>query len=353
MQQQGAQTRISQAVTLENALSNLFPEFNKLSLAEKALFMKIVDTKLEEEGGLELTNENLMKMLEDAKAQYQSILDSVKKLYDDVKAETTSAKEEESMMNDLSTSIVELEKKVGFDLRRLSYLLSVAGFVADKFNVATALELMNQLNSLTPQQLHRTFILTQPQLETITNITPLLKEIIVKLNNGVKPKDLLDLATQIRVALEKMGINLDVEQLIRVINALQTITKEFNVKISDLASLIAVNDVNGLTVIPVPIISNIKSLITFTQAGINNEITGNTTSVGTEEIPETTLAVGTIPLQGTMLQQLQQLLTPPPAVPPNANATESGTQGGGLTIPPSYSTPQFASYQSKQQYLII
>jgi len=352
-QQQGTQEEISQIATLENALSKLFPDFNKLSSAEKALFMKIVNAKLEEEGGLALTNENLMKMLEDAKAQYQSILDSVKKLYDDVKAETTSAKEEKSVTNNLSTSIVELEKKVGFDLRRLSYLLSVASFVADKFNVATALELMNQLNSLTPQQLHRTFILTQPQLETITNITPLLKEIIVKLNNGVKPKDLLDLATQIRVALEKMGINLDVEQLIRVINALQTITKEFNVKISDLASLIAVNDVNGLTVIPVPIISNIKSLITFTQAGINNEITGNTTSVGTEEIPETTLAVGTIPLQGTMLQQLQQLLTPPPAVPPNANATESGTQGGGLTIPPSYSTPQFASYQSKQQYLII
>jgi len=353
VQQQGVQTNVSITTTLENALSKLFPDFNNLSSAEKALFMKIVNAKLEEEGGLALTNENLMKMLEDAKAQYQSILDSVKKLYDDVKAETTSAKEEKSVTNNLSTSIVELEKKVGFDLRRLSYLLSVASFVADKFNVATALELMNQLNSLTPQQLHRTFILTQPQLETITNITPLLKEIIVKLNNGVKPKDLLDLATQIRVALEKMGINLDVEQLIRVINALQTITKEFNVKISDLASLIAVNDVNGLTVIPVPIISNIKSLITFTQAGINNEITGNTTSVGTEEIPETTLAVGTIPLQGTMLQQLQQLLTPPPAVPPNANATESGTQGGGLTIPPSYSTPQFASYQSKQQYLII
>ena len=141
-------------------------------------------------------------------------------------------------------------------------------------------------------------------------------------------------------------------QLIRVINALQTITKEFNLKISDIASLIAVNDVNGLTVIPIPVISNIKSLVTFNQSGTTT-ITGNNITAGTEEIPETTLAVGVIPLQGETLQELQQLLTPPPVVPPNANVSESGTQGGGLTIPPSYSTPQFASYQSKQQYLII
>jgi hypothetical protein len=158
--------------------------------------MKIVDTKLKEEGELSLKGEDLMKALEHAKAQYQAILDSIKKMVSNAKAETTSAKEEESATNDLSTSISELEKKVRFDLQKLSYLLSAVGFVADKFNVATALELINQLNSLTPQQLENAVVLTQPQLETINNIAPLVKEIIVKLNKGVKPKDLLDIATQ-------------------------------------------------------------------------------------------------------------------------------------------------------------
>jgi hypothetical protein len=106
-----------------------------------------------------------------------------------------------------------------------------------------------------------------------------------------------------------MGIPLDAIQLIRVINALQTITKEFNMKISDIASLIAVNDVNGLTVVPVPIISNIKSLITSTQTGNTSTIPGNTITAGTEEIPQTTLSVGTIPVQGQTIELLQQLLT--------------------------------------------
>ncbi len=59
-----------------------------------------------------------------------------------------------------------------------------------------------------------------------------------------------------------MGIILDVEQLIRVINALQTLTQQFKLNIVDIATLIAVNDLNGLLAIPVPIISNIKSLVT-------------------------------------------------------------------------------------------
>ncbi|MCQ4335704.1 MAG: hypothetical protein RXN50_03285, partial [Sulfolobaceae archaeon] len=261
-----------------------------------------------------------------------------------------SSSEEETVLNSLDKGIGELEKKVGFDLRRLSYLLSIASFVADRYNVATAIELINQLNSLTPQQLQQAVILTQPQIETITSITPLLKELIVKLNQGAKTKDVLDIATQIREALEKMGISLDVEQLIRVINALQTLTQQFNLDIADIATLIAVNDLNGLLAIPVPIISNINSLIASTQLE-NSTINENSLSVGTEEIPETTLAVGDIPLQGTTLEQLQQLLQPPPVTPPNA--TVEGNQGGGITVPPSYSTPQTVSYRSRQQYLII
>ena len=123
-------------------------------------------------------------------------------------------------------------------------------------------------------------------------------------------------------------------------------------QISDIASLIAINDVNGLTVIPIPVISGITSLITSTQTGNTTTISGNTTAVGSEEIPETTLSVGNIPLQGATLQQLQQLLTPPPAVPPNATTGEGGN-GGGVAVPPSYSNQQFASYKSKQQYLIL
>jgi len=167
----------------------------------------------------------------------------------------------------------------------------------------------------------------------------------------VKLKDLQGIAVQIRDALQKMGIQLDVEQLLKIINALQTITQQFNLQISDIASLIAINDVNGLTVIPIPVISGITSLITSTQTGNTTTISGNTTAVGSEEIPETTLSVGDIPLQGETLQQLQQLLTPPPAVPPNVN--NEGSQGGGIAIPPSYSNQQFASYKSKQQYLIL
>ena len=109
--------------------------------------------------------------------------------------------------------------------------------MADRYNVATAIELINQLNSLTPQQLQNAVILTQPKIETITKITPLLKELIVKLNQGAETKDVLDIATQIREALEKMGIDLDVEQLIRVINALQTLTQQLKLKISDIAKI--------------------------------------------------------------------------------------------------------------------
>ena len=169
----------------------------------------------------------------------------------------------------------------------------------------------------------------------------------------MKLKDLQGIAVQIRDALEKMGIQLDVEQLLKIINALQTITQQFNLQISDIASLIAINDVNGLTVIPIPVISGITSLITSTQTGNTTTISGNTTAVGSEEIPETTLSVGDIPLQGEALQQLQQLLTPPPAVPPNATTSGGGNGGGGVTVPPSYSTPQTASYRSRQQFLII
>ncbi len=72
------------------------------------------------------------------------------------------------------------------------------------------------------------------------------------MDNGVKPKDLQGLAIQIKDALEKMGIYLDVQQLLRIINALQTITQQFNLKIGDIASLIAINDfANGLSVIPI------------------------------------------------------------------------------------------------------
>ena len=347
-QQEGIQTRISLNITLENILPSLFPDFDKLSPVEKTLFENIVLRQLDDKR--ELTKEDIMNALEDAKAEYQAILDSIRKMVSDVKAET-SGKEEESVLNNLDVSIGELEKKVQFDVQRLSYLLSVASFVADKFNVATAIELINQLNALTPQQLQNTFILTQPQIETISSITPLLKQLIIKLDNGVKTKDLQGLAIQIKDALEKMGIQLDVEQLLRIINALQTITQQFNLQISDIATLIAVNDVNGLSVIPIPIISGITSLITSTQTG-NTTITGNTTAVGSEEIPETTLSVGDIPLQGQTIQQLQQLLTPPPAVPPSAT-TSGGGNGGGVSVPPSYSTPQTVSYRSRQQYLII
>ena len=350
VQQEGIQTRISLNTTIENALSSLFPEFNNLPSTVKTLFENIVARQLDEEG--ELTEGDIMKALEDAKAEYQAILDSIKQMVNDVKTEVKTSSEEENVINNLETGIGELEKKVQFDVQRLSQLLSVAGFVADRFNVATAVELITQLNALTPQQLQHTIILTQPQLETITNIAPLLREVIVKLDKGVKLKDLQGLAVQIRDALEKMGIQLDVEQLLKIINALQTITQQFNLQISDIASLIAINDVNGLTVIPIPVISGITSLITSTQTGNTTTISGNTTAVGSEEIPETTLSVGDIPLQGETIQQLQQLLTPPPAVPPSAT-TSGGGNGGGVAVPPSYSTPQTASYRSKQQYLII
>ncbi|AIZ11344.1 hypothetical protein AVU39_gp10 [Sulfolobus monocaudavirus SMV2] len=45
-------------------------------------------------------------------------------------------------------------------------------------------------------------------------------------------------------------------------------------------------------------------------------------------------------------------MQPPLVTPPNATV-EGNQGGGGINIPPSYSTPQFASYSSKQQYLII
>ena len=347
--QEGIQTRISLNTTIENALSSLFPDFNNLSSTVKTLFENIVLRELGEKG--ELTGEDLMKALEDAKAEYQAILDSIKKMVNDVKTEVKTSSEEESVLENLDTGIGELEKKVQFDVQRLSQLLSIASFVADRFNVATAVELLNQLNALTPQQLQHTLILTQPQLETISSITPTLKELIVKLNNGVKLKDLQGLAVKIKDALEKAGIQIDVQQLLGIINALQTITQQFNLQISDIATLIAVNDVNGLSVIPIPIISNLRSLITSIQTG-NSTISGNTTVVGSEEIPETTLSVGNIPLQGEAIQQLQQLLSTPTATPPNATTT-GGTQGGGITIPPSFSNTQTASYRSKQQFLII
>ena len=332
----------------------MFPDFNNLPSGVKVLFWNIVERLFQEKG--EVSTEDLQNALKDAiekyQTQLQAIFDSLKKIADNVKAETTSSSEEETVLNSLDKGIGELEKKVGFDLQRLSYLLSIASFVADRYNVATAIELINQLNSLTPQQLQQAVILTQPQIETITEITPLLKELIVRLNQGVKTKDVVDIATQIREALEKMGISLDAEQLIRVINALQTLTQQFNLDIADIATLIAVNDLNGLLAIPVPIISNINSLIASTQLENSNTITRNSLSVGTEEIPETTLAVGEIPLQGTTLEQLQQLLQQPPVTPPNATV-EGNQGGGGINLPPSYSTPQFASYSSKQQYLII
>ena len=153
--------------------------------------------------------------------------------------------------------------------------------------------------------------------------------------------------------MEKAGIQIDVEQLLGIINALQTITQQFNLQISDIASLIAVNDVNGLTVIPIPIISGITSLITSIQTGNTTTITGNTTAVGSEEIPETTLSVGNIPLQGEAIQQLQQLLQQPTATPPTATTSEEGGNGGGIAVPPSFSNQQSASYRSKKQYLII
>jgi hypothetical protein len=331
----------------------MFPGFDNLPSGVKVLFWNIVERLFQEKG--EVSTGDLQEALEDAiekyQTQFQSILDSLKKMADNVKAEATSSSEEETVLNSLDKGIGELEKKVGFDLQRLSYLLSIASFVADRYNVATALEFLNQLNSLTPQQLQQAVILTQPQIETITNITPLLKELIVKLNQGVETKDVVDIVTQIREALEKMGIDLDAEQLIRVINALQTLTQQLKLKISDIATLIAVNDLNGLLAIPVPIISNINSLIASTQLE-NSTITGNSLSVGTEEIPETTLAVGEIPLQGATLEQLQQQLQPPPVTSPN-DTVEGNQGGGGINLPPSYSTPQSASYSSKQQYLII
>ncbi len=351
--QQGAETHFQLFSTFNNVIQSMFPDFNNLPSGVKLLFWNIVERLLQEKG--EVSTGDLQNALKDAiekyQTQLQAIFDSLKKMADNVKAEATSSSEEETVLNSLDKGIGELEKKVGFDLRRLSYLLSIASFVADRYNVATAIELINQLNSLTPQQLQQAVILTQPQIETITSITPLLKELIVKLNQGAKTKDVLDIATQIREALEKMGISLDVEQLIRVINALQTLTQQFNLDIADIATLIAVNDLNGLLAIPVPIISNINSLIASTQLE-NSTITGNSLSVGTEEIPETTLAVGEIPIQGTTLEQLQQLLQPPPVTPPNATV-EGNQGGGGINLPPSYSTPQFASYSSKQQYLII
>jgi len=352
-QQQGIQTRISLNTTLdEKVLSSLFPEVNELSPAEKSIFENIIDRQLRQLGeNGELTKADIMKALEDAKAEYQAILDSIKKMANDVKAET-SGKEEESVLENLDTSIGELEKKVQFDVQRLSQLLSIASFVADRFNVATAVELINQLNALTPQQLQHTLILTQPQLETISSIVPTLKELIVKLNNGVKLKDLQGLVIKIKDALDKAGIQIDVQQLLGIINALQTITQQFNLQISDIASLIAVNDhSNGLGVIPIPIISNIRSLITSIQTG-NTTISGNTTVVGSEEIPETTLSVSNIPLQGEAIQQLQQLLSTPTATPPNATTT-GGSQGGGIAVPPSQPSQQTASYRSKKQYLII
>ena len=351
--QQGAETHFQLTAPFKNTIQSMFPDFSELPSGVKLLFWHIVERLFQEKG--EVTPEELQKALEDAKtkyqAQFQTILDSLKKMADNVKAETTSNSEEEAVLNSLDKGIGELEKKVGFDLQRLSHLLAIASFVADRYNVATALEFLNQLNSLTPQQLQHAVILTQPQVQTITEITPLLKELIVKLNQGVKTKDVVDIATQIREALEKMGISLDAEQLIRVINALQTLTQQFKLKVGDIAILIAVNDLNGLLAIPVPIISNINSLIATTQLE-NSTISENSLSVGTEEIPETTLAVGTIPLQGATLEQLQQLLQPPPVTPPNATV-EGNQGGGGINIPPSYSTPQFASYQSRQQYLII
>jgi FMN phosphatase YigB (HAD superfamily) len=355
VQPQGILKKVSLNVPLENMLSSLFPDFDKLPSAVKTLFEDVVFRQLKESG--ELTKEDIMKALEDAKAEYQAILDSIRKLVDDVKAETTSAKEEESVMETLDTNIGELEKKVQFDLKRLSYFLSMVSFIADKFNVATAIEFLNQLNSLTPQQLQRTIILTQPQLETIAKIAPLLKELIVKLDNGAKLKDLQDLVVKIREALEKAEINLDVEELIKIINVVQTMTKEFNLKTSEIATLITENDVNNLRVIPVPVISNLnlKSLIipTTTQPG-NNRIPVDDTIPNTEEIPETSVSVGEIPLEGEALQQLQQLLQEPTATPPSIpTSEEGGNQGGGITVPPSYSNQQFASYKSRQQYLII
>jgi len=351
--QQGTQVPISVDAQLEKALSGLFPGYENLSPDVRTLSENIVWRLIEEKGDIPLEDVNkLLEYIKTKQAELQAVLDGVKRIVDDVKAETTSANEEKTVLNNLSTSIGELEKKVGFDLQKLSYLLSAVGFVADRYNVATALELINQLTQLSPEQLQNAIVLTQPQLETISNVTPLLKELIVKLNKGVKPNDLVDIVAQIKEALQKMGIYLDAEQLIRVINALQTITQEFKLKISDIASLIAIVDVNGLTAIPIPAISNIKSLITPTQTG-NITITGNTTSIGTEDIPETTLSIGTIPLQGATLQQLQQLLSTPTVTPPNANTSEESQGGGGVNLPPSYSTPQFASYQSKQQYLII
>ena len=126
-QQEGIQTRISLNTTLdEKVLSSLFPDFNNLSPTVKTLFENIIDRQLGEKG--EITGEDLMKALEDAKAEYQAILDSIKKMVNDVKTEVKTSSEEESVFNNLDTGIGELEKKVQFDVQRLSQLLSIASY---------------------------------------------------------------------------------------------------------------------------------------------------------------------------------------------------------------------------------
>ena len=79
----------------------MFPDFDNLPSGVKLLFWNLVERMLQEKG--EVSTEDLQNALKDAiekyQTQLQAIFDSLKKIADNVKAETTSSSEEETVLN--------------------------------------------------------------------------------------------------------------------------------------------------------------------------------------------------------------------------------------------------------------
>ncbi|WP_238525236.1 hypothetical protein [Saccharolobus islandicus] len=329
---QSAKTTENIITTLSNALQKIYPDFDKLNSTEKDLLLYILSRKLEEKG--ELTPEDIKNTIEEMKGEIDQLLENVKDYIDNVEKE----KQPDETVLEYDKGIKELADKVSFD--KLIYFTSLISNIANKFNVPTAIELLNQLNTLTPEELQNTIILTQPQIQLLSKIAPLLKDILVSLQKGITPKDLLGKIIQLRDLLGKMGVTIDVTTLVQLITSLNSIVSELNIKLDTLSALIA-TPVNGtLKVIP----------ITF-QSVLNISPSISTNNV---QVPENEINISNVNTTPQIIQQLQELLNLPNLPPPPGSGGETEQQNNNSTsIPPSINNQQSAEYVSRRQYLIL
>ncbi|WP_228375585.1 hypothetical protein [Saccharolobus islandicus] len=329
---QSAKTTENIITTLSNALQKIYPDFDKLNSTEKDLLLYILSRKLEEKG--ELTPEDIKNTIEEMKGEIDQLLENMKDYIDNIEKE----KQPDEAVLEYDKGIKELADKVSFD--KLIYFTSLISNIANKFNVPTAIELLNQINTLTPEELQNTIILTQPQIQLLNEkVAPLLKDILVSLQKGTSPKDLLGKISQLRDLLGKMSVTIDVTTLVQLITSLNSIVSELNIKLSSLSALIA-TPVNGtLKVIP----------ITF-QSVLNISSSISTNNV---QVLENEINISNVNTTPQVIQQLQELLNLPNLPPPSTGTIEQNNNSPGTSIPPSINNQQSAEYVSRRQYLIL